>query len=97
LRREQVGEFGLDLSVPLNSLTSENIQTYLQRPELAVSHLPRLEVTLDEEIDLLHGKLISQQSKTEDGTLMQTFNPSGRFIGLVTAQGNYWKAKKMFQ
>lgn len=97
LRREQVGEFGLETTVQLADLTSENIQTHLQLPERAVTHLPRVEVTLEEEKDLLDGKLVTQETGQPNGALMQTFNPSGRFVGLVTAHGGYWKAKKMFQ
>ncbi|MFK7800798.1 MAG: tRNA pseudouridine(55) synthase TruB [Anaerolineae bacterium] len=97
LRREQVGEFGLDTAVPLDSLTAENINLHLQRPELAVSHLPKLDVSFENEINLLNGKLVARDNEYENGTLMQTYNPSGRFIGLVTAHGDFWKAKKMFQ
>ena len=97
LRREQVGEFGLDSAVPLDTLTAENIQSYLKPPELAVSHLPKHEVTFDQETDLLNGKLVPKDSNESNGTLVQAFNPGGRFIGLVTAHGNFWKAKKMFQ
>lgn len=96
LRREQVGEFGLDSAVPLDSLSAENIQSHLKPPELAVSHLPKVEVNFDQEADLLNGKLIQQISGMENGALVQTFNPAGRFIGLVTAHGKFWKAKKMF-
>lgn len=97
LRREQVGEFGLDTAVPLDSLNSDNIESHLQRPELAVNHMPRLDVGFDDEINLLHGKLVARETEHEDGTLVQTYNPAGRFVGLVYAHGNFWKAKKMFQ
>lgn len=96
LRREQVGEFGLNTAVPLDMLTPENIQTHLLPPERAVSHLPKLEVTAVEELDLLNGKLVVRQADAENGAIMQTFNQSGRFVGLVVAHGGYWKAKKMF-
>jgi len=97
LRREAVGEFGLDTAVPLGDLTAENINAHLQPPERAVSHIPRLDVSFDNEINLLNGKLVARESEHPDGTLMQTYSPSGRFIGLVTAHNNFWKAKKMFQ
>ena len=96
LRREQVGEFGLDSAVPLDKLTAENIHSHLRPAELAVSHLPKLEVSFEEEADLLNGKLIQKSSNEENGALIQAFNPDGRFIGLVTANGKFWKAKKMF-
>lgn len=97
LRREQVGEFSVENAVPLDSLNSDNIGSYLQRPERAVSHMPRLEVGFDDEINLLNGKLVSRETDHENGTLVQTYNPAGRFIGLVYAHENFWKAKKMFQ
>ncbi len=96
LRRERVGEFGADLAVPLDQLTPENIQSYLKPLELAVSHLSRLDVSEPETVDLLNGKWVAKQTAEPDGALMQTYDPNGQFIGLVTAAGEYWKAKKMF-
>jgi len=96
LRRERVGEFDTDSAVPLDDLTPENIQSHLKPMELAVAHMPRLYVSEQEAVDLLNGKLVQKQSAEPDETLVQTFDPNGQFIGLVTANGDSWKAKKMF-
>ena len=66
----------------------------------AVKHMPRLDVTEEETVDLLNGKLVQKEShqlkEIAQGTLMQTYDPAGQFIGLVTANGDFLKAKKMF-
>lgn len=100
LRRERVGEFGLDTAVPLDTLTAENIQGHLKPPEWAVRHLPQTKLSFAAETDLLNGKLVEHEmgdGAPENGTLVRGFNPDGRFVGLITAHGRFWKAKKMFQ
>lgn len=96
LRREGVGEFNASGAVPLDQLTSENIRSHLQPFEQAVAHLPRLDVDGQTAVDLLNGKRIKRSSAETDGTLMQTFDLNGQFIGLVVANGDHWRAKKMF-
>ncbi len=96
LRRERVGEFDTESAVPLDDLSPENIQSHLKPMELAVAHMPRLDANEQETVDLLNGKLVAKKSAEADETLVQTFDPEGKFIGLVTAHGEYWKAKKMF-
>ena len=100
LRRESVGEFDLESAIPLDHLTPENISSHLKPPMFAVKHMPRLDVTEEETVDLLNGKLVQKEShqlkEVAQGTLMQTYDPAGQFIGLVTANGDFLKAKKMF-
>ncbi|MEM9773879.1 MAG: tRNA pseudouridine(55) synthase TruB [Chloroflexota bacterium] len=96
LRREQVGKFDLDSAVSLDELSSENVDSYLQPMDLAVDHLPKVVVSAEDERDLLNGKLVSRQADSPDTELVRVYNPTGRFVGLVSSHQAYWKAKKMF-
>ncbi|MEM8858446.1 MAG: tRNA pseudouridine(55) synthase TruB, partial [Chloroflexota bacterium] len=96
LRRERVGTFDLDSAVPLEQLSSENIQTHLRPMDLAVQHLLEVHVSVENEQNLLNGKLIPRSQNDPENELVRAYNPAGRFVGLVEAQKSMWKAKKMF-
>ena len=95
LRRLAVGDFGLETAVPLNDLTPENITDYLLAPDTAVRHLPRVDLPETAAADLLQGKPIPQDDEPS-AELVRAYGPDGEFLGVVAAEGNQWRARKMF-
>lgn len=96
LRRERVGKFDLESAVPLDELAPENIASNLRPMDWAVDHLPKIEVSANAERDLLNGKLVSRKDDAPQDDLVRVYNPSGRFVGLVSPYQGFWKAKKMY-
>ena len=95
LRRLSVGDFGLETAVPLNDLTPDNITDYLLPPETAVRHLPRLDLSETAAADILQGKPISQTGESS-AELLRAYGPDGEFLGVVAAEDEQWRARKMF-
>ena len=95
LRRLAVGDFGLETAVPLDTLTPDNITNYLLPPETAVRHLPRLDLPETAAADILQGKPIPQESEPF-AELVRAYGPNGEFLGVVTAEDDQWRARKMF-
>ncbi|MBK7893764.1 MAG: tRNA pseudouridine(55) synthase TruB [Anaerolineaceae bacterium] len=95
LRRLAVGDFGLETAVPLDDLTPDNITAHLLPPDTAVRHLPRLNLPETAAADLLQGKPIAQTNEPS-AELVRAYGPDGHFLGIVTAEGDQWRAHKMF-
>ena len=95
LRRLAVGDFSVETAVPLNTLSPENITSFLLPPDTAVRHLPRLDLPETAAADILQGKSIPQTSSTAD-ELARAYGPGDQFLGIITAQDGQWLAKKMF-
>ena len=95
LRRLSVGDFGLETAVPLNDLTPDNVTDYLLPPETAVRHLPRLDLPETAAADILQGKPIPQTGESS-AELLRAYGPDGEFLGVVAAEDEQWRARKMF-
>jgi tRNA pseudouridine55 synthase len=95
LRRLAVGEFGLDMAVPLDQLTAENWQEYLLPGDAAVAHLPRLGLDGEESLQLQQGKRLLRRSDQPSADLVRAYDTAGRFIGVVAAEGKYWRPHKI--
>ncbi|MCB8977680.1 MAG: tRNA pseudouridine(55) synthase TruB [Ardenticatenaceae bacterium] len=95
LRRLSVGDFGIETAVPLNDLTPENITDYLLAPDTAVRHLPRLDLPETAAADILQGKPIPRAGEPS-AELVRAYGPDGLFLGVITAEGDQWRAHKMF-
>ncbi|VAW36545.1 tRNA pseudouridine(55) synthase [hydrothermal vent metagenome] len=95
LRRLAVGDFGVETAVPLDQLTPENIVDHLLSPDTAVRHLPRVDLPETAAAAILQGKQIPRQTSTPDGEA-RTYGSDGQFLGIVIAEGTYWRARKMF-
>ncbi|MGQ9562001.1 MAG: tRNA pseudouridine(55) synthase TruB [Thermogutta sp.] len=91
LTRLAVGHFLIEQSIDPRELGPHNWRDFLLAPEIAVSHLPRVELTEDKTAQLLRG-----QWPTYDGLLptgaAAVFDQRGRFFGVVECQpGNRLK------
>jgi tRNA pseudouridine55 synthase len=98
LRRTAVGDFGIETAVSLPDLTPDNLNDYLQPPDTAVSHFPRLILTREEAQQWQHGVSIVQQPDQPTGSeLVRTYDEDGRFLGISMAQAGHWQPKKVLK
>lgn len=96
LRRTAVGAFTDAQTVPLADLTAANLGDYVQPPETAVAHLPRLELPPPEVERLLLGQRLARETDHALHTLVRVMGPSGRLLGILRAEADYWQPHKMF-
>jgi len=99
LRRTAVGAFTLAEAVALDALTSDNIVEYLLPPEATVAHLPRVTFDESEARRLSNGqRVVSQQAVVSECAPpgdAAAFGPGERFLGVVVAEGDEWRPRKM--
>lgn len=96
LRRTAVGSFALQDAVSLDQLTSENVRSYLQSPDSAVWHLPRLEVSKEDARRLTNGQWLTGAGATVETEMARAYDSDGVFVGVVTRAGNRWRPRKIF-
>lgn len=96
LRRISIGEFFQGDSVPLNTLNRENWPDHLLPMEVAVRHLPRVDVPVEQAIKLYHGQPLPSPSEWKDGDLFRVYDDNSQFVGIATFDMGYYRAKKIF-
>jgi len=96
LRRTAVGVFKVETAVPLTGLKTENLFDFLQPSEVAVQHLPRLDLSAVDAATLQQGRQVARQVDQPQAELVRAYDLSGHFIGVVVANGPHWCARKMF-
>ncbi len=96
LRRTSVGELGIETAVSLDVLTRENISDHLLAADMAILHIPRLNVSEKNAQRLLLGQPIAHQATQPAEPLARAYAESGRFLGMVKCSETGWKAHKMF-
>lgn len=97
LRRTAVGAFSSDTAVPLAHLTSENLSTWLQPLDTAVSHLPSVHFGEMDAARLQQGQTVAWQTPQSQASPARAYGPDGMFIGILTlAATNEWQPHKMF-
>ncbi len=94
LRRTAVGHFTLAEAVPLDDLTAENLPAHLLPPEAFVAHLPRLDVDEASAARLALGQRLEAPPDAPAGDVA-VFGPGGRFVGIVTVEGDVLQPRKM--
>lgn len=95
LRRTAAGAFTLDRAVALADLTPDNAAPALLPPEVAVAHLPRLDLDIEEARRLSLGqRLVADFSRLAAGPA-QAYGPGNRFIGVVAVHDDIWQPEKM--
>lgn len=95
LRRTAVGDFTLAEAIALDELTADNCQLYLHPPEMAVRHLPRLDVDVEEARRLALGQRLPADPSRLDAPLGSIYDPDGRFVGVVAVVEDVWQPKKV--
>jgi len=96
LRRTAIGIFDLNNALHLNELNKSNLPVYLQSPDAAVSHLPRLDLSNSEAARLLHGQAILYQPYHPYASLARGYNPANQFIGIIKFKQQSWQPGKIF-
>lgn len=96
LNRVSIGDFLLQESVPLHELNRENWPDHLLPMEVAVGHLPRVDVPVKEAVKLYHGQPVQTPDQRKDGDLVQVFDNQSRFVGIVAFDDDHYQAKKIF-
>jgi tRNA pseudouridine55 synthase len=96
LRREAIGPFAIDTAVDGNSLTVATIQSHLLSPLIAVSQLPRIDVSADEARRLAMGQTIDNRWGRPEGEITAV-GPRQDLIAIVVPAGtDKLRASKSF-
>jgi tRNA pseudouridine55 synthase len=95
LRRTAVGRFSVEDAMPLAALDQDKWQRHLRPADSAVEHLPRLDVTQAEALALYHGQAVQRGPEEAEKPLVRAYDEEGRFVGVVTGDGQTWRAKKI--
>ena len=96
LRRTAVGEFQISDAVSLDTLTSENWQSFSFPADQAVTNLPRLDANEAETEALLLGQQIPRLPEQPPDSLVCVYNTNGQFFGILLRENDVWQPKKMF-
>ena len=96
LRRTAVGLFTTENGVPLDDLTPENVARHLAPAEMAVDHMPRIDLDEVRMGDLQHGRPIHILAEDPDAGLVRVYTPQNRFMGLIKQGDGRWLAHKLF-
>jgi tRNA pseudouridine55 synthase len=94
LRRTAVGQFQISDATPLDQLTPENLPRYLQPMDTAVAHLPPIYLPEADGQRLMQGQRVARQAD-QPAELARVYDQSGHFLGVATAVGEEWQAKKI--
>ena len=108
LRRTAIGAFTLQDAAPLEDLTPDNISSRLQPPDSAVAHMPRLVVSEEQALRLAQGQrlaqgerlaqdqLVAREAAQPDALLVRAYDDQDRFVGVLQAEGDRWRPRKIF-
>lgn len=96
LQRTAVGTFTIADAISPDALSRENVAGYVQPPDRAVAHLPRLDVSSEATIALANGRQISCEPGDPEADLARAYDPVGEFIGIVVSRKTQWKPHKIF-
>ncbi len=96
LRRISIGDFSREDSVSLNTLNRENWPDHMMPMEVAVRHLPRVDVPVEQAIKLYHGQPVPSPTEWKDGDLLRVYDDQSRFVGIATFDMGHFRAKKIF-
>lgn len=94
LRRTAVGDFAIAQAVPLDQLATQTIQQWLLPMDLAVHHLPRLEISAAEALWLQQGRRLPYRT-ADVITPLAAIYAQNRFRGVVQPSADGWQPHKM--
>ncbi len=92
LRRTAIGEFTEDTAVLPDTITPDS----LLRPDIAVTHLPRIDLDESEESQIRVGKFIAQRPDDVPASVVACYTAAGDFLGILTPRDDMWKPHKLF-
>ncbi|MDX1416508.1 MAG: tRNA pseudouridine(55) synthase TruB [Candidatus Promineifilaceae bacterium] len=96
LTRTSVGNFRLSNAVSLDDLHDENWSDYSLPADIAVQHLPRLDLRADEAHRVQLGQRIGRLDIHPEASIVRAYEQNGRFIGILSATESAWQPHKMF-
>jgi len=96
LRRTAVGNFPVNLAVALTDLYEDDWTRYLHPSDVAVQHLPRLDLSQEEGERFQVGQRLQLREDQPDAPLVRVYESGGRFLGVATARENTWQPHKVF-
>ncbi len=96
------GPWQLADAVPLEQLTPENWSSYLQPPDSAIQHLPKVALTAAETESVRCGRQITlpEIAAAQADLPVRAYTSAGQFLAILTladAQQQLWQPKKVFQ
>jgi tRNA U55 pseudouridine synthase TruB len=91
-----VGDFSTETAVPLAQLSTDNWEEHLLPSDTAVAHLPRINLTAVETKRLQNGQRPPRPANQSPTPLLRAYDPTGQFVGIITAHEEYLQAQKMF-
>lgn len=94
LRRTAVGEFTVQDAVPLDALAPESWMRYLQPSDVAVAHLPAIQLEADAAAEMRYGRPVAVESGEPDGALLRVYNESGHMLGVAETDGGLLRVRK---
>ena len=95
LRRNSIGPFDVDDAVSLGEVSKANWREFLQPTDMAVAHLPRLDLSASESIKLNQGQQLARRRGQPENGIVRVYGSDGRFIGIAIAQGEQWQPRKI--
>jgi len=95
LRRTGVGLLSLQEAAPLQNLTADTLADHVQAMDKVVAHMPRLNLSRDEAVNLSHGQRVDVADGELDGELLRAYDDRGEFVGIVSRDQDKWRAKKI--
>jgi tRNA pseudouridine55 synthase len=82
LTRTAIGDFTLARACDSNRLTQENLPDYLLPPLQAVARLPRIRLTLADQIAVAHGRTVAQSRSLPAGEIA-ALDQRGRLVAIL--------------
>jgi tRNA pseudouridine55 synthase len=97
LRRTRVGTHEVTDAVPLDRLTDAAlVQDALLAPARALTHLPSVVVSEEEEARLLHGRGIPAPAEAPDGGPLVLLSPGGELLAMGERRAGEIRPRKVF-
>lgn len=96
LRRLAVGPFLVDEAWSPAALTPATALAALRPSEVAVSHLPAVQVDADAARTLCQGQTIPRQPDHPTQAVTRAYGPAGVFLGILRVAGDEWQPHKMW-
>lgn len=96
LQRTHIGEFAVTDSLKLADLSLETAQKAVFPSDMAVQHLPKIDLTEWEVGEVSNGRRIPILTHHPQTELVRVYGTDGRFLGLLIKKEAEWQPKKMF-
>ena len=90
LQRTAVGAFAIDRSVAPSKLTTANLVDHLLPPRTAVEHLPGIELSPEQLVEVGHGRMITMDVSRPPAAEYAAVNRQGQLIAILAPGRKGW-------